>query len=139
MSQESNQQQQNGREFLPPTIFAQSVCPFLTGDDLLRFGGTCSGARRLIHDASSTEMNMAWKRAVIHDFRLNEDDALTILRTDTSSYSRDIFGAYGYDVRRHIATASNYFESWKAWNYISLCYFTRSSQYRRRKIHGGCK
>lgn len=133
---------QGGDDFfdrLPPSIFVQTVCPYLYGDELLRFGQTCSAARRLIHDPA--EMNPAWKQIVMREFQLDEADAMTTLRCRAAPSIEEALPVFGYRARECLVTAANYFESWMGWTRASMVYFfgLSNTPYLRVKLNGSCK
>ena len=124
---------------LPTSVVANSLCLFLSSDDLLALRATCSSLYKTFHEQGG-DSELIWKNALKVDFQITDDHGLQTLKYRKMETPSAIpLPIFGYPATEAVIVASNAFDCWKMWRKACLV-FDRPVLIRRAKdMNGPCE
>ena len=124
---------------LPTSVVANSLCLFLSSDDLLALRATCTSMYKTFHEQGG-DSELIWKNALKVDFQITDDHGLQTLqyRTMEAAGAKQL-PIFGYPASEAVVVAPNAFECWKKWRKACLVLDRPVFNGKANDMNGPCK
>jgi hypothetical protein len=124
---------------LPTSVVANSLCLFLSSDDLLALRATCSSMYKSFHEQGG-DSELIWKNALKVDFQIKDDHGLQTLQyRKMETPSAKPLPIFGYPATEAVVVAPNAFECWKKWRKACLVFDRPVLNGRAKDMNGPCE